>query len=228
MDFELKTLTRARICTEKCDALLLLVPQDASELHTSDDSLSQLAASAMKSGDFEGKVGKLLAAYRPAAVAATRLVLVGVGDGSPKNIRVAVLAAIGSLKNSNAKRVIVSLSALGVPGSEVVRTAVVACGDAAYVYTTTKPKATTSPVERVMVVVPSAAALGAAAAGFAKGVGLVKGIALAKEWANRPANHATPVLLAGAAKELGKLPGIKVEILGPKEVASWAWALSWR
>lgn len=219
MDFELKTLTSTRICTEKCDALVLLVPQDASELCAGNDALSQLVALAVKSGDFEGKVGKLLAAYRPHGMAATRLLLIGVGDGSAKNIRTAISAGMSSLKNSNAKRVVVSLNALGVSGSEVVRAAVVACGDAAYVYTTTKPKATASPFERVMIAVSSAAALSAAAAGFSKGVGLVKGIALAKEWANRPANHATPVLLAGAAKELGKLPGIKVEVLGPKEVA---------
>ena len=219
MDFELKTLTRARICTEKCDALVLLIPQNAGELGASDDPVSQLAALAIKSGDFEGKAGKLLAAYRPHGVAAIRVVLAGVGDGSPKNIRAAVLAAIGSLKSGNAKRVVVDLSALGVFGSEIMRTAVVACGDAVYVYNTTKPKATPSPVERVMMAVPSATALSAAAAGFSKGVGLAKGIALAKEWANRPANHATPTLLAGAAKDLGKLPGIKVEILGPKEVA---------
>jgi leucyl aminopeptidase len=198
---------------------VLLVPQDAGALLDGDNPVSQLAALAIKSGDFECKAGKLLSAYRPQGVAATRLVLAGVGDGSPKNIRVAVLAAIGSIKNSNAKRVVVDLSALGVPGAEVVRTAVVACGDGAYVYTTTKPKATLSPIERVMLAVPSVAALNAAIAGFSKGVGLVKGIDLAKEWANRPANHATPGLLAGAAKELGKLPGIKVEVLGPKEVA---------
>lgn len=219
MDFELKPLTRARICTEKCDALVLLIPQDAGELHAGDDPVSQLAALAIKSGDFEGKAGKLLSAYRPHGVAATRLVLAGVSDGSPKNIRVAVLAAMASLKNGNAKRVVLSLSALDITSSEITRAAMVACGDAAYVYTTTKPKATPSFVERVIVAVPSVAALNAANAGFSKGVGLVRGIALAKEWANRPANHATPALLAGAAKELGKLPGIKVEVLGPKEVA---------
>ena len=219
MDFELKTLTRERICSERCDALVLLMPQDAGAFLAGDDALSQLAALAVQSGDFEGKAGKMLAAYRPQGLTATRLVLAGVGDGSPKNIRVAVLAAIGALKNSNAKRVVLDLSALGGSSSDVVRAAVVACGDAAYVFTTTKPKATLSPVQRIMVAVPSASALTGAAAGFSKGVGLVKGIELAKEWANRPANHATPALLAGAAKELGKLAGIKVEILGPKEVA---------
>ena len=219
MDFELKTLNRSRICAEKCDALVVLVPQESGEFQTGNDPLSLLAVLAIESGDFEAKAGKLLSAYRPTGLAATRLVLAGVGDGSQKNIRVAVLAAMGSLKNGNVKRVLIDFSALGAPGSEVACTAVVACGDAAYVFTTSKPKATVSSVERVILATSSAAGLTAAAAGFRKGVGLAKGIALAKEWANRPANYATPVLLAGAAKELGKLPGIKVEVLGPKEVA---------
>ena len=218
MDFELKTFTQTRICAEKCDALLVLVPQNADQ-EFPDDPVSQLAALAIASGDFEGKAGRLLAAYRPHGVAATRLLLVGVGDGSPKNIRVAVLAAVSSLKTSNARHIIMGLHTLSAPSSEAVRSAVVACADAAYVYTTTKPKATPSPVQRVVLAVPTAAALSEVAAGFSKGVGLVQGIALAKEWANRPANHATPALLAGAAKELGKMPGIKVEILGPKDVA---------
>ena len=219
MDFELKTLTRSRTCSEKCDALVLLMPLGAGAFPSNEDALSQLTGLAIQSGDFEGKVGKMLAAYRPQGLAATRLVLVGVGDGNPKNIRLAVLAAIGSLKNSNTKRVVIDLSALGEPSRAMVCTVVVACADAAYVYTTTKPKATLSPVERIMVAVPSASALNAVAVGFSKGVGLVKGIELAKEWANRPANHATPTLLAGAAKELGKLGNIKVETLGPKDVA---------
>ena len=54
---------------------------------------------------------------------------------------------------------------------------------------------------------------------FQTGVATVKGIELAKEWANRPANHATPTLLAQAAKALGKLPNTNCEVLGPKQVA---------
>ena len=219
MDFELKTLTRARVCTEKCDALVVLIPQDAQALDSSDDPTSQLAALAIKSGDFEGKAGKLLSSYRLAGIAASRLVLAGAGDGSPKNVRAAVIAAMNSLKNgsnNNIKRVLLSLNALSQISDEVVRAAVVACGEASYAYTTTKSKAVPAALERLVLSVPDRATV---EAGFDKGVGLTKGIALAKEWANRPANHATPTLLAGAAKELGKLPRIKVEILGPKEVA---------
>jgi leucyl aminopeptidase len=66
------------------------------------------------------------------------------------------------------------------------------------------------------VAVPDAPAVRAS---FDKSVGVARGVALAKEWGNRPANHATPTLLAGAAKELAKLRGISVQVLGPKEVA---------
>jgi leucyl aminopeptidase len=213
MDFELKTLTRARICNEKCDALIVLIPQD---LSSADDPLSALSALAVKSGDFETKAGKLLSAYRTPGIAATRVLLAGVGDGSPKNIRSAVSAALGALKTSNAQRAMLCLSTLNDLQPDAVRAAVVACADAAYSYNTTKSKASPPKLQRVVVGVNDAAT---ARAGFDKGMALVKGLAFAKEWANRPANYATPTLLAGAARELAKLRNIKVEVLGPKEVS---------
>ncbi len=213
MDFELKTLTRARLCAEKCDALVVLMTDNTV---TAVDTLSQLAASAVKSGDFETKPGKLLGSYRTAGVIATRLVLVGCGDGSAKNVRTAVMAAMNTLKSSNARRVVLSLCGLSHVTGDVVCAALVACGDAAYSYSATKSKPLTPKLEKLLLAVPDAAK---AKPGFDKGLGLVNGIALAKEWANRPANYATPVLLASAAKALAKLPNIKVDVLGPKEVA---------
>jgi leucyl aminopeptidase len=56
--------------------------------------------------------------------------------------------------------------------------------------------------------------------GFAVGQALVVGTETAKEWANRPGNHATPSLLADAARKLGRQPNMKVEVLGPKDVAA--------
>lgn len=213
MDFELKTLTRARICLEKTDALVVLVPESGIE---GDDPLSVLVALAIKSGDFEVKSGKLLSAYRTAGIAATRLVLVGAGDGSAKSIRTAVNAAMDTLKAGNTSRAVLYFGALGSPTPEAVRAAVVACSEKAYVYVTTKSKPAAAKLQRVTIAVHD---LASAKAGFDKGMALVKGIDFAKEWSNRPANHATPTLLAGAAKELAKLPGISVDVLGPKEVA---------
>ncbi|MFC5523035.1 leucyl aminopeptidase [Polaromonas jejuensis] len=214
MDFELKTLTRARLCSEKCDALLVLIPQDLSS--SGDDPLSALAALAIKSGDLETKPGKLLGAYRTAGIAATRVLLVGADDGSPKNVRTAVNAALGTLKTSNVRRVVISLSALSDLQADAVHAAVVACSEAAYSYTTTKSKATPAKLQQIVIEVSNTAAV---KPGFDKGTALVKGIEYAKEWANRPANYATPNLLAGAAKALAKFSKIKVEVLGPKEVA---------
>lgn len=213
MDFELKLLARARVCSEKCDALVVLVPQDA---EPGDDAVSDLVTLALTAGDLESKPGKLLSAYRSPGMAATRLLLVGAGDGSAKSVRSAVNAAMGALKGSNARRVVLSLAWLGQADSHAVRAAVVACGDATYAYATTKSPSGPPTLQRVVLGVPDMAA---SRGGFDKGVALVKGLALAREWANRPANHATPVLLAGAARELAKLPRIKLEVLGPKEVA---------
>lgn len=213
MDFELKTLPRARISSEKCDALMVLVPQDFS---STADPVSVLTALALKSGDFEAKPGKLLHTYRTLGIAATRILLVGAGDGSPKHVRTAVTAALGALKASSAQRVVVCLSALNSEQSEVVRAAVVASSDALYVYTATKSKASPAKLQRIVIGVSR---LADAQAGFDKGIALAKGMDFAKEWGNRPANHATPTMLAGAATTLAKLPNIKVEILGPKEVA---------
>ncbi|MFM9901484.1 MAG: leucyl aminopeptidase [Polaromonas sp.] len=220
MDFELKPLSLARICSEKCDALLVLVPAD---MPTGDDAVSLLISSAIKAGDFEAKPGKLLNAYRLPGITATRLVLLGCGDGSAKNVRAAVMAAMGGVKASNARKVIVCLSGLGNLSPEIaaatVGTAVVACGDALYTYNTTKSsvsKTTTSKLERLVMGVNS---VSRAAPGFDRAKALVNGMNLTKEWANRPANYATPALLAGAAQQLGKLDNIKVEVLGPKEVS---------
>ncbi len=213
MDFELKPLTPSRLCAEKCDALIVLIADDTV---TGSDPVSRLAALAIKSGDFESKAGKLLSAYRADGISATRVLLAGAGDGSEKGVRTAVQTAMAALKTTNVRRVLLSLLAVPAAGPQIVRTAVVACADAAYTYSSTKSKPAEQKLQRVLVGVSAQAD---SQPGFDKAVGLCKGLALTREWANRPANHATPTLLAQAAKELGKLRRIRVEVLGPKDVA---------
>ena len=216
MDFELKTLTRERLCLEKCDALVVLVAQESLADHESKDVITKLIGLSIKSGDMDTKAGKLLSCYRVAGVATNRLVLVGVGDGSQKSVRIAVMAAVNFVKSSPAKRVVVSFCALKNLADQLVCAAVVGAGDAAYNYATTKSKSVSAnEIEQIVLAVPNAEKVGAA---FKKAQALALGIGLTKEWANRPANHATPVLLAGAAKALAKLANIKTEVLGLKEV----------
>ena len=54
--------------------------------------------------------------------------------------------------------------------------------------------------------------------GFELGWATVRGVELAREWANKPANHATPTLLAEAAQQLGKIAPELREVLARKEV----------
>jgi leucyl aminopeptidase len=54
---------------------------------------------------------------------------------------------------------------------------------------------------------------------FDHALAVIQGVELAKEWGNRPANHATPTQLAKAASGLAKRPRVRCEVLGPREVA---------
>ena len=211
MNFELKPMGLAGAANEKCDALLVLVPQT---FKAGKDDLSILVAQALKSGDFEAKPGKLLQLYRPLQANATRLVLVGIGEGSAKQVRTAVLAAVGGVKSSTLKKLLLCFAS---PAHEAaVRAAVLAVADASYVYTSTKSKPEGRSLQKVLIATTNASEVQTS---FDHAAAIVLGVELAKEWANRPANHATPTLLAQAAEKLAEFPKMGCEVLGPKEVA---------
>ena len=211
MNFELKPLGLAGASNEKCDALIVLVSQD---FKAGKDDLSVLVGQALKSGDLETKPGKLLSLYRPVQANATRVVLTGAGNGSARDVRGAMLAAVASVKSPSLKKLLVC-SAMPAR-EEAMRAVVMAVADTTYAYTFTKSKPEARTLGKVLVAASNASEVSQS---FAHAVGVLPGIELAKEWANRPANHATPTMLAQAAQELAKLPKISCEVLGPKEVA---------
>jgi leucyl aminopeptidase len=211
MDFQLKTLTIAQAAADKCDLLVVLA---AAGTAFAKDPLSLLLAGALESGDLADKAGKLLALYKPAGVVAPRVLLASVGDGKPASVRSAVSAAIGAAKVSNPKRLTMVFAQAAEPAA--LAAAMLAAADASYVYTSTKSKPEPRSLRHLSVGVAAAEPLRGA---FDEAAATVAGIEFAKEWGNRPANHATPSMLADAAKGLGDLPRIKCEVLGPKEVA---------
>lgn len=210
MNFELKSLGLAGAAGEKCDALVVLV---ADAFKPGRDGLSRLVAEALKAKDLETKAGKLLQLYRADAAAAARVVLVGTGDGSPRQVRQAVNTAVAAVRSGPVKKLVI-VSALALEPL-AARAAVLAAAESSYIYTTTKSKAEGRKLERVTLGVPDAARVRDA---FAQGTAAVEGIEFAKEWGNRPPNFATPTMLAGAARTLAKPGGIKCEVLGPKEI----------
>lgn len=211
MNFELKALSLAQAALEKCDALLVLLTDG---YKPAKDGFSALVARALKDGDAQTKAGKVLPIYKPAVAQATHVVLVGTGDGSAKQVRSGIAAALGSVKSDKLKKVVVLFA--GPADGAAVRAAVTCVADATYCYTTTKSKAEPRALQAAVIAVEDADAL---AAPFGRAVAVVSGVELAKEWANRPANHATPTLLAKAAQSLAKHGKISCEVMGPKEVA---------
>jgi leucyl aminopeptidase len=174
-----------------------------------------LIADARKSGDLDASPAKLLSVWRPQGVSAQRVVLVSSGDGSARLVRQAVTAAVASLKAAKPAHITVCLTD---PSAHRLQAAAQAVADTSYVYTATKPSAKASGLKRVVLALPTAEKTKAAKHEFDLACAQVAGVSLAKEWGNRPANHATPTHLADVAKALGKKAGIHCQVLGPKEI----------
>ena len=211
MNFDLKSLDLAQAASHKGDALLVLVPEG---FKPGQDELGRLIAAALKSGDLQTKTGKLLMGYLASGVTSPRLVLAGCDEGTPRQVRQAVAAAVGALRSSPCRKLVLCLSALA--HDDAVRMAVQAAADASYVYTTTKSKPEPRTLEQVTIGVADAAL---SRPGFERAVAAVRGVEYAKEWANRPGNHATPTMLADAARRLAKAPHLQCTVMGPKQVA---------
>ena len=212
MNFELKPLDLTAAASFKTDVLVVLVDPKSK---TGRDAVSQRIAQARASGDLDGSAGKCLVIWQPDGVSASRLVLVSSGEGRAAQVRQAVTAAVNAVKASAPKSLTVCM---GVAGEHRLQAAAQAVSDASYVYTATKPSAKASQLKRVVLALPTAALVKAAQHEFDQACALVAGVSLAKEWGNRPANHATPSLLAKAALALGKHKRIKCEVLGPAQI----------
>ena len=212
MDFELKTLDLAGAATEKCDVLLVLVTEGLQA--KGKDPLSRLVSTALAARDLEPKPGKMLHAYRPEGVAATRVLLAGAGDGSGKRVQAAVQAAAGALRSSAAKKLVIVLPPDA--GADAVRAAVCGTAESSYVYVATKSKPEGRELKKVVVAVADA---GGQRQAFQRARSAAVGIEFARELGNLPPNYATPTRLGEEAQRLAKAHGFGVEVMGPKEVA---------
>ena len=211
MNFALKPLDLRSLSSEKTDALLIFV---TSAFKPDKDAVSGWIAKVLKSGDLPPKAGEMLAIFQPDGLACSRLLLMHVGDGAPAEVRKAITAGMGVLKSAKPKAL--ALCFLHTPTPQSLRAALSGLADATYVYTATKSKPEGGSVRKVRCIAPNDPSL---RVDFDRAVAAEAGIELAREWGNRPANHATPSHLASAALELATSPNIKCKILGPKDVA---------
>jgi leucyl aminopeptidase len=225
MNFELKSLSWAQAAAMPASLLVVLVTNTACEnAKTNEGVIAALVASARSSGDCDGSAAKVLQAYTLPGIRAPKVMLVGVGEGAAREVAKSVAAAIAAYKpgkDEKAAKVVLSLAGLsGLEQSAMqaaVSAAMQATAQASYVYTTTKSKPQPRRITNVTIGVPNTRNVQAS---FEQADATVQGVEFAKEWANRPGNHATPTMLGDAAKSLAKgQAALQCEVLGPKEVA---------
>lgn len=213
MNFELKALSLSAAAALKCDLLIVPISSQSGDFSAQKEVLPQWLAAAIKSKDASPEAGKQLQAYQVTGIKARRVLVLGTGQGRAKELRSALLGAASVLKAQGVEHAALCLSALDAPD---VAIAIQALHEALYQYQHTKPSAKAVTVTKITVGVPNKRA---AEAAFTLGQAIAAGQTTAKEWGNRPANHATPSHLAEVAQALGKAENMRCKIHGLKEVA---------
>ena len=233
MNFDLKTLSHPTSLSHKTDLMVVLqksvASKESSQKSGSTSVLSQYLSTIQKEEEFDAKPGKTLLVLKPEPLQAKRLLVLGVGDGRPSEIRKSVLSAFKTIKTLGYKDITLFLDESIPTPDQALKLSILAVCDALYLYTKTKPSAKVEKDGKsksgalasselyVTFALPEAKSASVKQA-FSQALALGEGIELAKEWGNRPANHATPTHLGNVAINLGKHPDIKVKVLGPKEV----------
>lgn len=215
MNFEIQKLSLSHAMSAPVDALVVLWPSLVQPEIKAVEPVSRLLAQAIGHGDFELKAGAVLSLYGQPGMAARHVVVACTADNHPGQIRSAMQAAWGALKAGKIKRL--GVHVVGEVSAQGLQMALSSLADASYSYTTTlsKPKARTLK----QVLVSSTHERADLRQAVTQAQALVAGVELAKEWANRPANHATPTHLAETAKSIASGRAFKCEVLGPKDVA---------
>ena len=209
MNLELQTLTWSKAASIAADALIVPVshkPPKATGL------LSSMLSQLQKSGDFKPTTASTFLWWKPPGLKASRVVFVGTGEDRAQDLKQAMSATIQSLKKAQIQRVVVLLTE---EQSMHLVVAAQAVSDAAYTYVATKPSAQAFSLRSLTFGVAN---LNEVKPHLHLAKAQLAGVALAREWGNRPANHATPDMLAKVAKGLAKHDRITCEVLGPKEV----------
>ena len=181
----------------RSDVLLVLLRDGYEVLPERMAGLPGTIARAMQCGHWSPAAGKRLSLYLPDDAFASRVILLGIGQGKPQDIREALSKAVKELVSEDVRLAVYFAQDATI---DQVRTAMLAVGGAGYVYSNTKPSAKGG-LKKVVIGAPNA---NDCRTGFEEGRALLAGMGLAREWANRPANHATPTLLGKVAEEIAR------------------------
>ena len=188
-----------------------------------DDAANKAISAVLKSGDMEGKLGACLLLHALPGVAATRVLLVGLGkqaEFGEKQYRQAVRAAVKALPKgvTNAGLFLAELAIKKSTIHSKVAQMVEVIVDATYQVNAIKQKKTEPlSLEKITIFVEKLDSA-QAEAGLKHGLAIGAGVSLAKDLGNLPPNICTPTYLGKQAKALAKIYGFKVEVLEKDDI----------
>ena len=176
-------------------------------------------------GDLDGEAGRTLLLHEVPALAAERVLLVGLGPREKydrKTFGKVMAAALARLKETSATEALCALPA--PPDIDLylaMRDAVTTILDKEYRYERTKSeKKPPSPLQRLQFWIAEPEETSLAKQAMRHGQAMARGVALAKELGNLPGNICTPTYLADQAEAMAKdFPALKVTILEEADMA---------
>ena len=177
----------------------------------------------LRKGDFKGATGETLMLYELPGVAASRVLLLGLGkqkEFSARQFAKALAKAAPLLQEAN-----LSSAAIAVPESDdfyaTVREAVLAIEGAVYRFDECKSQAEPpkNPLRQISFITHDRRHLGRMQKACDHGLAIANGSALAKDLANLPGNICTPGYLAEQARLLARgKRKLKVSVLEEKDM----------
>ncbi|HEX6746614.1 MAG TPA: leucyl aminopeptidase [Longimicrobium sp.] len=189
-----------------------------------DVALGGLITAVRDRGDLRGKEGDVLLLHRSGGgVAAQRVLLVGVGKPdalTPERLRKAGGAAAKQAAKARSAALTFALPASSLSAAEAARAVTEGVVLGAYAFTELKSNGETPPVELADLKLVVASEGDESAAGEAARVAEIVARAenMARTLGNLPGNVATPSKLAEVGREVAGKFGMKVTVLGPKEM----------
>ncbi|MCP5101225.1 MAG: leucyl aminopeptidase, partial [Chloroflexi bacterium] len=191
-----------------------------------DTALNGAISELIANGDIKGKVGEVGVLYPRGAIAAKRVLVVGLGarDGFDfEGVRRAAAAGIKRAQQHQAKQVATIVHGAGIAGLDVQSAAqATAEGSllALYEYDShAKNKDVKSPIEQMTIVEFDADKVAQIEAGVETAVAINAGVTIARDLVNMPPNVATPRKMTRVATRIAEHHGFNLTVGGRKWAA---------
>jgi len=188
-----------------------------------DKASNKAISTVLKNGDFEGKLNSTLVLHQLADIAASRVLLVGLGkqdDFTEKHYRQVARAAIKALPKgvANASFFLTEIAIKKSDTHAKVAHLVEVALDATYIVNAIKAKKAEACTLTEITINVAKSENELAEAAVKQGSSIGAGVTLAKNLGNLPPNICTPTYLGEQAKSLAKQYGFKVDVLEQAEI----------